>query len=231
MADKNIIRYAPSKSKRRLRWKLLVGLAFALSLVIAIPLTRITRRLEYLKNQKRLMDFSYSANEIILEDNAHRIQQLLTLQPPRYLGGLGDGEIERIKPFLLERIPVDGSPKRLRGGTAFLHQRCANGGFPRLVQVAIYSSKIGKARERNINWRVIRPGTFSKNPYVVFSGDASFPTLDSEEMRVFAGEPDPHDPSHFSIQYEIGKSRGVLDGRLQSDDSVVISIRNGPRLK
>jgi hypothetical protein len=43
---------------------------------------------------------------------------------------------------------------------------------------------------------------------------------------VFAGQPDPSDPAHFTIGYQIWGQQDVLDGRLQDDDQVTLLPRH-----
>lgn len=51
----------------------------------------------------------------------------------------------------------------------------------------------------------------------------------ARNLRFFAGQPDPHDKSHFTIKYEIGNQAGTIDGYLQSsDDEVLLEVRDGP---
>lgn len=49
-----------------------------------------------------------------------------------------------------------------------------------------------------------------------------------KRLRVFAGQADPADPTHFTIQYELGGEPGVLDGFLRNDGLVDLRVRSGP---
>jgi hypothetical protein len=53
----------------------------------------------------------------------------------------------------------------------------------------------------------------------------------SGQSRLYAGQPDPKDASHFTIDYEISGVRGTVDGWLQPDDTVKMQIRDGPAAK
>lgn len=44
-------------------------------------------------------------------------------------------------------------------------------------------------------------------------------------LRLFAGQPDPADPSHFTIDYAIGDQKGVIDGWLKADGTVLLEKR------
>jgi hypothetical protein len=46
-------------------------------------------------------------------------------------------------------------------------------------------------------------------------------------MRIFSGQPDPKDESHFTIGYELDGTPGVIDGWLLSDQTVVLEPRAG----
>lgn len=42
------------------------------------------------------------------------------------------------------------------------------------------------------------------------------PLAVSDELRVLAGQPDPRDPSHFTIRYDLNGQPGVIDGWLDA---------------
>ena len=44
--------------------------------------------------------------------------------------------------------------------------------------------------------------------------------------RVYAGQPDPSDPSHFVIEIESGGRRHTVDGWLQDDDTPLLQLRS-----
>jgi hypothetical protein len=47
--------------------------------------------------------------------------------------------------------------------------------------------------------------------------------------RIFAGQTDPADPSHFTIEFEWRTGvRGAIDGHLRDDDSIDLEARPGP---
>ena len=49
-------------------------------------------------------------------------------------------------------------------------------------------------------------------------------------MRIYAGQPDPLDPTHFTIPYEIGEYSDVLDGYLRDDETVLLRPRKHEHL-
>jgi len=46
-------------------------------------------------------------------------------------------------------------------------------------------------------------------------------------FRIYAGQVDPADPSHFTIAYEREAARGTIDGYLREDDRVEFVPRTG----
>jgi hypothetical protein len=46
-------------------------------------------------------------------------------------------------------------------------------------------------------------------------------------LRVFAGQPDPADPSRFTIAYDVDGTPGVLTGRLKDDDTIELRPSTG----
>ena len=70
------------------------------------------------------------------------------------------------------------------------------------------------------NWTASKdrsqPGTLSYKP--------------TERLRVFAGQPDPKDESHFTIDYELDGVAGRIDGWLRADGVVALEPRAGKRV-
>lgn len=52
----------------------------------------------------------------------------------------------------------------------------------------------------------------------------------AEQLRVFAGQADPQDASHFTIRYELDGIAGTIDGWLRADGSVALEPRAGKRI-
>ena len=48
------------------------------------------------------------------------------------------------------------------------------------------------------------------------------------QLRLYAGQIDPNDESHFTIDCETPAGRGTIDGWLLADDTVKVEVRNGP---
>jgi len=51
---------------------------------------------------------------------------------------------------------------------------------------------------------------------------------DFGDLTFFAGQPDPADGSHFTIDYQTPAGRGKIDGWLQPDDTIKFQVTSGP---
>ena len=52
----------------------------------------------------------------------------------------------------------------------------------------------------------------------------------NEPFTLYWGQPDVADRSHFTIPYKLAGKSGTIEGRLASDGTVNLSIRDGPLL-
>ncbi len=50
----------------------------------------------------------------------------------------------------------------------------------------------------------------------------------AQRVRFYAGQPDPNDPSHFTIRYEVNDQPGTIDGWLHFGSVVELKVRDGP---
>lgn len=49
-----------------------------------------------------------------------------------------------------------------------------------------------------------------------------------QPLKLYAGQADPLDATHFTVEYETPAGKGTVDGYLKDDDSVNLKIRSGP---
>jgi hypothetical protein len=110
--------------------------------------------------------------------------------------------------------------------TLFVHERQAPGGPPRLVVVELISVRsLGSSRAIDVAARVFRPGRWGNLRELNVTGGVSYGralALDVSPLRIYAGQPDAADPSHFTIKWHQGSRVHLLHGWLNEDDSVVI---------
>ena len=115
---------------------------------------------------------------------------------------------------------------RWEPGPALLHARRTPGGKSRLVGVDL--SPMGEFLA--LYPRVIVPaGLTTTSRGILNRFDLFMVRSPDDRVRVFAGQPDPNDASHFTIAYEVNGTPGVIDGWLLEDDTVQLHPRAGRR--
>jgi hypothetical protein len=50
----------------------------------------------------------------------------------------------------------------------------------------------------------------------------------SQPLRLYAGQADPRDDSHFTIPFETPSGNQVIDGWLKPDDTISLQVRKTP---
>jgi hypothetical protein len=110
----------------------------------------------------------------------------------------------------------------------FLHSRSRPSGGQRLVIVDLADTNFfGLQRKVRFVTNISRSGSLYGQTW---SDPATLgmPFEQNELFRLHAGQPDPADASHFTIEYEINSGSGTIDGWLQDDDTVKVKVRDGP---
>jgi len=116
---------------------------------------------------------------------------------------------------------------------AFLHARTASDGKQHIVIVSLSAHQ---ARKEDAH-RVMELQPFGMepqswpNPQQVYSeftgGKLTFHLAGDHVLRVFAGQPDPADPSHFTIRYHLNGREAFIDGWLDPGQKVRLVDRAG----
>jgi hypothetical protein len=127
-----------------------------------------------------------------------------------------------------DNVTAEDTPTTL----VFCHQRISPSGHVRLLTVEYPNREdLGDELARELIPYVYANASWNDNSPlprrgwgIAWSGIAlRGPT------RIFAGQPDPADASHFTIEYEWPDGiHGILDGYLRDDDNFDIRIRPGP---
>lgn len=136
----------------------------------------------------------------------------------------------------VQRLAEAGS-LRLGGTAVFAHARRTPSGKQRVVVVwlpynAVRCDANGATPDNQVNM------TFFTSVWdgAKLHEDRAAPWLAPDRIardrttplyaRMMAGQPDPNDPAHFTIPFEMGEYSDVIDGYLREDDSVVLLPRN-----
>lgn len=110
-----------------------------------------------------------------------------------------------------------------------LHCRRAPGGPSRLVCLRFNPGAFEWTNSPPFIAAVYADGGFGRS-LLQWWGQLTAPGFHRQEqpLKVYAGEPDPLDESHFTVRFDVGTESHILDGRLTSDDHVTLTTRDDP---
>jgi len=129
------------------------------------------------------------------------------------------------------------------GGTAyesvlFLHERTTSKGERRLVRITLIATPfsfwafvIDGDRYESQNWTQANRDSFIE-PLETRGKNSPTPSpwpLHPPNLRIYAGQADPNDASHFTIRYQAWGQQDVMDGYLINNDTVTLKPRNPPK--
>ena len=123
----------------------------------------------------------------------------------------------------------------LQDPCAFLHWRHTAGQSNRIVAV---SARFGLFDWDRVQLRLypeVFEGSWPPMPHRDPRNDwdtngLSVIVFFKEQFTLYAGQPDPVDPSHFTIPYSLGRKLGTIEGRLSDGNTAKLTIRDGPLL-
>ena len=215
------------------RWGLTAGIAsLVISTYLAAP--RIIRDVQVLRYQRQCLTYVAPPTRVVLETDAADAKKLLG--DPRYAADARGTKAYLIPPEWTAYHAALGTGFQT-SGTVFLHERTTPQGVRCLVGVDVNLFPLSQSSGgpptdvASLGARIIRPGTAFRRPRSgrsVTRGDGSqirfHPT--AERLTIFAGQPDPTDPSHFTIDYELAGVRHTVDGWLTDDENVKLELRD-----
>jgi hypothetical protein len=113
-------------------------------------------------------------------------------------------------------------PARSQRALLFLHECRAPDGSRFIVELERTAAADESAyfiQGYDVESNVYRPAT-ATHPAVSITNAFAIDVIDSvsghTDIRIYAGQPDTSDPSHFTIRYESGGKTGTVDGRVDS---------------
>jgi hypothetical protein len=252
-----LIEYAPPAPRpwrRRVRRALLAGASVVVIATVLASLAwaasgmywraRVRAKLE------RLGAYSRPADLVVYDDDRRRMDVLLA-QPyydyfPGSYGFPGNYADEAPRPYAYydDLGPRGANTGVNRRGHAvlFLHRLVDANGKAAVVEVFLDpwgTLTLGLwDDDADPNMRVWELGSGFPIPlgereqmglddYTDHADVVPFKMDDPRPLRIFAGQPDPLDPSRFTIRYDLGGTPGVIDGQLATDGTVRLSARGG----
>lgn len=240
MAKESIkLGYAPRAPRfRRQCAALILGLA-AIGLITAVSTwgSELLNQWRYLVAQRSMLHHALSPDMVVFEMEGSA-PELLTnqslYQPWNGQGGYAPAAFyfpDQFASFL-------PAPTKING-VLFLHHRKNPAGADRLVVVWISVLNMDTALTTDIVVSAaayepasLKPGsrlTLIPGTTAQLSHTPYWPPL-----RLWAGQPDPRDPTHFTIPYSLEVGSGTIDGWLRGPDQdhptehIVLDARDGP---
>jgi hypothetical protein len=194
----------------------------------------VGRHVTLLRLQQRCMAYRHPSTLAVFEEDPQRAAQLLAADS-RYSRLHASASPVGISAPEWNALYESVSPHGVaRTATLFVHERRNAGGRTRIVAVVLGRwSMLPEKSLLFVSVRVLRPGTLVSPPALLFD-DMPFEQLPGQQhgsTRIYAGQADPADASHFTIDYDIVAPdrvlRVTLDGWLRDDDTVALQLR-GP---
>ena len=138
--------------------------------------------------------------------------------------GFCAGDVMKPQPQQIRQSPSDHDRARF---FCFMHGRRA---FSERLVIVGFDGGGFIWGDPNPFWAcVMKTGIPSKSdwPFPPFTKIAGFTfKVDSDKtLRIYAGQPDATDASHFTIAYQAGEKKGIIDGWLKEDDTVELKLR------
>ena len=247
---------APPRRKKWLRRGVLPLLVVATAIASYRWGPPAWRQVEILYWQRQCMEYSPSADTVVYEEEPVAAAKLLA-HPAEYgpltvQESVGPGhsdswvsaavaDVHCLKQLAAAIAPTWGAQIAVgfnrAAAVAFLHERWSRAGHRRLISVLYFpdsdTAMPGAVRAWNYSVQVVTPATSVaalrlSQQILKIEPPRSWPQP-PPLVRMFAGQPDPADPAHFTIRYQMWGQEDVLDGRLNDDDSVTLTPRHTPQ--
>ena len=194
--------------------------------------------------QHRCLTYSAPPDQIVYEQNPRKAAALL--KDANYVG-INDGRpgsptfagrkaapLEKLMPFLPRPAPIL-PPAATGSALLFMHELRTAAGERRLVVLESAFSKDAPPLfivGYDVNAGCYDPGTW-KMPIVDRTSGYIIDVLNQQltkpaDFRVFAGQPDPADSSHFTMTFELNAKRGIVDAYLKDGGHLELKVRQTP---
>ena len=123
------------------------------------------------------------------------------------------------------------------GAVLFVHERQSPSGERRLVVVSSdFNPRMSPPLfiiGYDLQVIALAPATWSRPmryvPQPIRLSVTTSPPPIPPKLKIFAGQADPGDASHFTIRYEMYAQEGLLDGWLRDGGRIEVKVRTGPK--
>jgi hypothetical protein len=224
------IQYAPvrpgDRRRKAERWLIrLVILAVLAALIWKLgPVA--WRRVRLLYWQHSALRYAAPPDQVVYDNVPGDAKELLKTAG-YYEENEDDGRVSFPVKAWQQFYAVFSPPGRNSLATLFVHERSNIHGTRLIVieaTVGLYS--MSSSGGELLTATVFKPGSLFSEPELLLDGD----TCDvfhprGARFKYFAGQPDPKDPTHFTIDCQIDGKPMKIDGWLRDDDKIDISTR------
>ena len=166
------------------------------------------------------------ATTVVWEEDAEQVQRLRSAGEYEIVGS-HHGNAAYVVPAKWRELNAAIGQQIQTWGTLFLHERATPQSQRKLlVGVDIAGWSRGGPVVLFARVRTIAPAAPMRLPTQAKVEHPSVVLATTEApLRLFAGQADPNDASHFTIDYAISDATGVIDGWLKEDGSVLLERR------
>jgi hypothetical protein len=248
-----VIDYAPAPPWHRRRWGRIAALVVGLAAGVAVsrfgpPLWRQAKTLYW---QRQCANFVLPPDQVVYEEDPAATGALIarggdygpyrglivTNSPPP--APAAAVFIPKCWPAFRGFIPGPMLYGSSGGAVLFLHELVAKNGVHRIVAIEHAPSSQTQmfVCGYDINATVISPAAGLKSPATFMPQIYEIDMLvglnrPPQKLRIYAGQIDPADPSHFTIRYEQWGQTDVVDGRLDPTGKwVELTCRKHPEAR
>jgi hypothetical protein len=202
----------PPLHRRRSFKRSLVAVTLVAVLVCGwMVVPHVWQAIPLLMQQRQAMRFVLPPDTVVYEPDPERAAKLWVIGSPYVTRPPGGA-------FYSPQI----AKGTFSGHSVFLHGLRRPDGGMRLVRIEVTTASL-KGRDVILRTFVAKPATFI-NPRVGGYHEDHDPPPGPESQpsrpRLFAGQPDPDDPSCFTMKYEYPDRSGVIHGRLTDSDTI-----------
>jgi len=216
----------PDGSSRRARRLLVIAsLLIALAVIVFRFGAPVKDHLQYLRRQSIWLNHLDPPDTVVYEENPADGTKLLAT-----------GDYTRV-PYGGTFAGTDWDPVALTANQnkpwsvcLYEHRAKANSSPERLITIfcqTVNEEELGHGRviklsavvmQKATPWPGSRIKTLRTSDFVPLEG-----LSDGDFVRFYSGQPDPADPAHFTIRYHFNGQPGVIDGRLNPDESATLT--------
>jgi hypothetical protein len=216
--------YAPTQKPSRWRVIRRAILWIAVALLAVLGVRRgpdFARRVVFLYHQRGCLRYTAAADQVVFDSNPARVAILAT--DPNFVIFRGCAFRKPPADWSAVRSGLSVSTRPGSPAILFLHKR-VSGGIPRLI--AVERLEAANASPRFIPGYDVEPDTISPATFTNPAGEIRimppFDVIDggSDDIRIYAGQPDPADESRFTIRYEFQGKSHVVEGRVAADGRI-----------